>query len=171
MSLAPTIRTVNGIFAKLEREARRAWQSDNPIDTADHFFNFCITAAALRDYFFERKHILEYTAKKPYHDLWDATPVMLATREVANTTKHRVLRFSNGKRNNPRTRSAKLGSEAVVNVLMNSSEMRVVPGRTPSVSITLSTGRICEMWEFFDEVMEYWKTYLRANGIRVRRTP
>ncbi len=49
MSLSPTLTTVADLYRKLERESRRTYGSTDPIANADHFFNFCVTASAMRD--------------------------------------------------------------------------------------------------------------------------
>jgi len=52
----PASRAAPGyaLYRKLERELYRAYHQKDRIDKADHFFNFCVTAQAMRDYFFER---------------------------------------------------------------------------------------------------------------------
>ena len=54
MVLAPTLSSVEALYRKLERELYRAYHHRDATHKADHFFNFCVTAHSMRDYFLER---------------------------------------------------------------------------------------------------------------------
>src|SRR5262245_35593866 len=90
MALAPTLATIEALYRKLEREAYRAYHSRSPLHKADHFFNFCVTAHSLRDYYFKRRRIRK-NAQAPYHTLWNKNPALVAVRDIANSTKHFTL--------------------------------------------------------------------------------
>lgn len=48
MSLSARLDSPLALFRKLEREAYRAFHAQTPLTKADHFFNFCVTAASMR---------------------------------------------------------------------------------------------------------------------------
>src|SRR5436309_15499258 len=95
MTLRPTLASIEVLFHKAEREAYRACHHPNRTHKADHFFNFCVTAHALHDYFFERQGGPK-NGRQPYYDQWHNNPVLGAVGEVANTSQAVVLRYSGG---------------------------------------------------------------------------
>ena len=97
MSITPALGSVSALYRKLERESYRAFHSNSAIHKADHFFNFCVTAHAMRDYCLEYLCKLTKSDKQPFHDAWNAVPSLVAAMEIANSAKHFVLRDRNTK--------------------------------------------------------------------------
>ena len=94
----PTLKSIEDLFGKLEREAHRAWRADKEIGVeqaisqTDHFYNFCVTAHAMKDYFFEAREIVEDADKQSYREEWNEDKILLAATKIANASKHFRLR-------------------------------------------------------------------------------
>jgi hypothetical protein len=171
VTLTPTLGTIEALYRKLEREAYRAWHSKDRLHKADHFFNFCVTAHSMRDYFFERKGIVTKSARDPYHQLWNQELALVAAADVANTTKHFALRFPNGKPRIAATRGVRTGTTQVVDIFTSSQGLHERVRTAPDVLVVLSDGARLNMWEFMDRVEKYWRQYLAGEGIRIKRQP
>lgn len=170
--LTPTISSPTQVLHKLERELWRAFHHQNRTHKADHFYNFCITAQALRDHFFEAKNLHTSVARKPYHDTWSGVPELAAADEIANTTKHAALRERKTQAlKSPRTRAVRPSTSEVVTILQNAKgELKAVPNpHAPSITVVDESGRRFELYEFMDAVVKYWQSFLRGEGFRVRR--
>ena len=170
MTLTPTLASIEELYRKLERESHRAYHARKRLHKADHFFNFCVTAHSLRDYFFERKGITTKGDKAPYHQLWDGYPALVAAGDIANTSKHFTLRFPDGTLRPRRTRRVRMVRHYFADVFASSSgEVRTVLVKAPDVTVTLSDGTRLELYQFMAEVLDYWRFYLRSQSIVIRR--
>jgi hypothetical protein len=161
------------LFRKLERESYRAFHATTPLHKADHFFNFCVTAASMRDYMLEHLNMRSKTQRQPYYDTWSSIPALVAAAEIANSSKHFVLRDrSTGQPTSVKTRAVRLKPASFVSIYANAvgGTHAVISDRT-EVSVTLSDGQALELYAFTHEVIGYWKGFLTAQGIRVRRQP
>lgn len=159
------------LYRKLEREAYRAFHAKAPAHKADHFFNFCVTAASMRDYAFEHLNLVTAAQKQPYYDAWCRIPALVAAAEVANSSKHFTLRSrSTGLPVTPKTKTVRFKRSAFVDVYANATgETKMVETRRTEVSITLANGKRLELHAFTDEVLKYWKIQLTSLGFKVRR--
>ena len=166
MTLAPTLGSVEALYRRLERESYRAYHARKRLHKADHFFNFCVTAHALRDYFFKGKGIADKKKQESYHRLWNRNPALVAVREIANTSKHFRLQRT------PRTRRVRTKVSDFVYVLASSDgRLRFMHVRAPDITVTLSDGTRLELYQFTHRVLRYWRSYLRRQGIRIQRQP
>lgn len=82
------------LLAKAVREGRRAYlKCDNTEQVSDHFFNFCVTAHAIRDWCIQ---YLEYDEKsleaQAFHERCCKSKNLQYCRDIANSLKHMVLR-------------------------------------------------------------------------------
>jgi hypothetical protein len=170
MALAPTLASIEALYRKAERESYRAYHARKRLHKADHFFNFCVTAHSLRDYFFERKAIPKKN-QTLYHQLWDGSPSLVAVGDIANTSKHFTLRSPDGKPRTPRTRRVRTVKNDFADVFQSSSSgaLHTVIVRLPDVTVTLSDGKHLQLYFFMEEVLEYWRSYLTNQSIRIRR--
>jgi hypothetical protein len=173
MALTPTISSPSDLLHKLERELWRAFHHRHRVHKADHFYNFCITALALKDYFFEWKGLLAGDPKrKPYYSAWDAIPELVAAAEIANTTKHFVLREK--RTNLPKsTKTSKVRNSVsmVAEVYVTESgELKVVKNtRAPSITIELGARQKFRLYDFMDTLVKFWETFLRNEGIKIKK--
>jgi len=169
MSLAPTLTTVSDLYRKLERESRRTYGSTDPIAKADHFFNFCVTASAMRDYALERLGKIQREDRQPFFEEWNAIPSLVAAHEIANTSKHFALR-------DPRTKSVKPAKTR--NVLHHTARFIEVyedkdggyhwaDAEHPTISVVLSDGATMQLHDFTRTVIEYWREFLLKHAIHV----
>jgi hypothetical protein len=165
------ISSVNALWRKAEREALRAVRAESKEHKADHFFNFCVTAHSLRDFFFEQRGIPEKTVRGEYHQLWNREPRLVAVKEIANLSKHFLLRDpKSGALQNPKTKRVIHKKSARFDVYVTESgAFTQIPQPARDISITTSDGVQNWLWEFQVDVLDYWREFLRHNGVRVYR--
>jgi hypothetical protein len=167
------LATVEALYRKLERELYRAHHQKDRLHKADHFSNFCATAHAMQDYFLERIGKISHADRQPYFDLWATEPLLVAVGEIANSTKHFVLRDRKTRAvRTPKTKRVRLGRSNVADVYV-SADGRAVVVREPAADIfvVLSDNTRHELYSFMIQVLKYWEQFLKGNGIRVRRQP
>ncbi|WP_139332637.1 hypothetical protein [Aquipseudomonas alcaligenes] len=173
MALTPTLNSLEALYRKLERELYRAYHHRNSTHKADHFFNFCVTAHSMRDYFLERSGNLERAARQPFESQWADDPLLTAIAEIANSSKHFVLR--NRRTLTPKASTTKkvgLGKGKFADIYMSpQGEIKAIPITLPDITITLSDGQKYELYNFMNEAIKYWKSFLNDQGIRIRRQP
>lgn len=166
VSLTPLLESIEALYRKLERESYRTYHSAHRLQKADFFFNFCITAHSMRDYFLRRQGITARKDSDRYHELWNKNHFLVAVRDIANTSKH----FTLGRP--PKTRGVRLGRSSFADIYVSSSGSLSVARRTaPDITVTLSDDRRYPLHEFLREVLGFWRTYLAQHGITIRRQP
>ena len=173
MPLSARLTSPQALYRKLERESYRAFHAKTPLHKADHFFNFCVTAASMRDYTLEHLSKLSRADQQPYYDIWAKVPALAAAAEIANSSKHFVLRDpGTGLPRNVKTRAVRMTKAAFTDIYANTAgELKAVRSHRTEVSVTLSDGKILELYAFTDEVLKYWQSYLASLGFRVRSQP
>jgi hypothetical protein len=173
MPLTARLSSPLALYRKLEREAYRAFHARTPLHKADHFFNFCVTAASMRDYTLEHLGKLVSAQQQTYYQQWANVPALVAAAEIANSAKHFVLRDkSTGVLKSPKTRTMRLKRSEFINIYSDSAgnAIGVKVDRT-EVSVTLSDGKVIELYAFTEEILKYWKAFLKTIGLNVRRQP
>ncbi len=170
--LAPTLATIPALYRKLEREEHRAFHHADLLHKADHFFNFCITAHSIRDYFLERAGKTATKDRQLFDDTWSQEPLLVAVADIANSAKHFVLRTRQGALRTPRTKRVLRRRSLVVDVYVSATgELKFLPRAVPDLNVTVSDGRKFELYSFMDAVTDYWGRFLRSKGISLRRQP
>ena len=162
--------SVSALWRKAERDAYRAFHAKSKAHKADHFLNFCITVHALRDFFLEA-HNVPVAARDTYHDNWNAEPLLVAVKDIANLSKHFQLRErKSGKPRSPKTRRLVRRRGQVVDVYVSAmGNIANVTRPAHEITITTSDGARHDLWTFQIDVLDYWRDYLRRQSIRVLR--
>jgi hypothetical protein len=173
LALAPTLASVEALYRKMERELYRAFHHRDRIHKADHFANFCITAHSMRDHFLERMGKIADSDRQPYHDMWVKEPLLVAASEIANSTKHFVLRDRRKRApRQPKTKRVRLGRNHFAEVYVSADGRAVVvPQSAPDIFVVLGDNTRHDLYSFMTAILKYWEACLKANGIRVRRQP
>lgn len=173
MPLTVRLSSPQALFRKLERESYRAFHAKTPLHKADHFFNFCVTSASMRDYTLEHLKKVLPAQQGPYYDTWSKIPALVAAAEIANSSKHFVLRDrSTGRPKNIKTRAVRLTRSSFVDIYVNAAgDTKAVRAVRTEVSVTLSDGQVLELYAFTEELLQYWKNFLASLGLKVRRQP
>jgi hypothetical protein len=171
MSLTHPFETVGKVWRKMEREAYRAYHASARTHTADHFFNFCVTAHSMRDCFCEAVGAVTKKEKAPYHDVWNREEILVAVREVANLTKHFQLRDPwTGAKKKPQTRGLRQQRSSYVDIYRHKDGRYFVkPSARPDVQVRLSDGDWWPLHDFTGAVLVCWRQFLRNHGYQVRR--
>ena len=125
------------------------------------------------DYVLEHLRKLSNSDKHPYYEHWNKLPALVAAVEIANSSKHFVLRDPRSRLPvQPKTRRVRLKKAPIVDVYRNDAgEFSFVHTQRTEVSVTLSDGQVLELHSFTEEILEYWKRYLISQGLKVRRQP
>lgn len=169
-SLRPTLNDLAALFRKLEREAYRAYHSRDSLHKADHFFNFCVTAHSMRDYYFEQAAVALST-REHHHVAWNADPAILATKEIANSAKHITLRngtiLATAKTKGVRGRKARFMDLCVD----GQGGFHWFPSNAPDLAVHLADGTRYDLYSFSERVLRFWKEILDSKGIKIRRQP
>jgi hypothetical protein len=171
MTLTPNLTSLKALFRKLERESYRAYHASSRVHKADHFFNFCVTAHSLRDYLLEDLGKFTNDDKKPFHQDWDAKPLLVAVGEIANMSKH--FRLRHGRDGTPkvvRTQGVvQTNSDFVMVYLDAGGRLSAVQRKAADIDLILSDGSQFSLHEFTDSVLTYWRTRLKQHGLRINR--
>ena len=127
----------------------------------------------MRDYFLERMGKVSDADRQPYQDIWVKEPLLVAAAEIANSTKHFVLRDRKTRAPRPsKTKRVRLGRSNFADVYVSADGRAVVVRQSaPDIFVVLSDNTRHELYSFMTAVLKYWEAYLKANGIRVRRQP
>jgi hypothetical protein len=165
------LESVNALWRKAEREAYRSLHASSKTHKADHFFNFCVTAHSLRDYFFEKGGLHGKAAREPFYNHWAAEPLLVAVAEIANLSKHFQLRDGRTKLAiGARTRRIAHQPTTRVDVhIAATGEISLIPRPARDIVVTTGDGSHHDLWRFQIDVLDYWYLFLRDRGIRVRR--
>lgn len=147
------------LLNKLEREARRVFHaaasSDKPA-MCDHFFNFCVTAHSLRDWVIHSQN----AEKQSVHDRCNQVSVLAACRDIANASKHFILKVDQ----KPVAKGAVVSRSSVVDVFEGAggnhrvSQPRdtidiylVIEGHSPQESHQFTRAVVTAWCEIFNE--------------------
>ena len=171
VALTPTLSSIENLFGKLEREGYRSYWAEKDTHKADHFYNFCVTAHSMKDYFFEHKQIIKKTDKDPYHERWSKNKFLVAASEIANMSKHFTLRERSGEPKELRTKQVEPTNSWFVNVYVGQGGLSEEFVQKPDLIITLETEEEFELYQFTSHVMKYWSTFLSSESINVREQP
>lgn len=171
MSLTSSLSSPSALYRKLERESYHAFHAVSPVHKSDHFFNFCVTAHSMRDFCLEYLGKVKDIDKKPFHDQWNKEPILVAAGEVANSSKHFVLRARKTKAIKvPSTKGVRIGRAKYMNVYQRSDgQFHLEPTIRAEVRIELSDGTVLPLYSFTNTVLEYWRDFLINMGIKIRR--
>ena len=127
----------------------------------------------MRDYFLERIGKISDAERQPYYDLWAKEQVLVAAGEIANSTKHFVLRDHKTRAvRTPKTKRVRLGRSNFADVYVSADGRAVVVRQpAPDIFVVLSDNTRHELYSFMIQLLKYWEQFLKCNGIRVRRQP
>lgn len=171
MTLAPSLASPAALFRKLERESYRTYHSRSRVHKADNFFNFCVTAHAMRDYFLEHLGKIHKRDKDPFHAEWNTEPLLVAIKDIANSSKHFQLRDRvSGERKAASTMGVRHRRSKFIEIYSDGAgKFDAIAAEGQDISVKLSDGTTLPLHEFTHGVMNYWRDYLRQHGIKIRR--
>lgn len=172
-ALTPHLRTIDQVYQKVLRERYRTWHAKDSVHKADHFYNFCITAHSLRDYFIAQKGLArdseirrKHRAERgELHTAWDANELLRAVREIANSAKHFSLRRP------PQTKETRATTGSAVKVYTDGDALHSVMAEIPDFVVTLASGEEFHLFELMSGVIEYWQEFLSTAGVRLGDDP
>src|SRR6185437_2787242 len=154
--------SIGVVWRKAEREAYRSYHARSKTHKADHFFNFCVTAHSLRDFFFEHQGIHGRAARAQFHADWNREPLLVAVADIANLSKHFELRDAEtGQPKTPRVRRIHHGAGTTQSVYVTpSGAITLIPSPSRDIIVTTSDGSQHELWAFQIDVLDHWRAFL-----------
>ncbi len=160
--LTPTLETSADLLLKLERECYRAFHASHPTHTADHLYNFCVTALAVRDWAFVQ---LSWgpAEKQQFQSEWRSNPLLDACRDIANSSKHCALEKGSSRH------SAVVAKTTVVDYYedRDGDMHKVINPNHPDISVTLSSGNVVGVYKITQEVLQFWRRFFRQHKINI----
>jgi hypothetical protein len=148
-------QTPRDLALKLFREADRTWNAGDIQAMADHFFNFCITHVALRDWVMAR---LGVPPKDPgYHKTWRAKADDLfgECADIANLSKHFTITKQTGATTAYREDLVALGPDGS---LLKGSELQ-----RDSYLLVRPSGDQLDFLMLFFKVCSAWEAYFASE--------
>lgn len=161
--LLPTLGTTQELFWKVEREFRRTVHAPNLVHKADHFYNFCVTAHALRQYFLKETDEWKTESGKKRESQWNQLDALCIIRDVANLTKHWRLDIPPpGGREVDRVRSDTSG---MVDAYVTLDGRLVLDQReVPTLVVRTESGGKHEVVKLAYDVVNYWREFITSEG-------
>ncbi len=149
----------------MRRESRRAYHANNDGEKADHFYNFCVTAHSMKDFFFEEMNITSETDKLPYRTKWNEDSLLIAASEIANTSKHLVLRKSTRNEiQQAKTKGVVQGEGSFVRLYTTNGGIKEELVSLPELFVVLDEDFV-PLFEFVDHVQQYWHLVLESHDL------
>lgn len=171
MSLTPTIKHIAALFRKLEREEYRTLHCRVAIHRADHFLNFCVTAHSMKDHLLEQLKITGTPDANLLHGRWKQHPAIVAAADIANSTKHFVLRDRRTQQPiTPRTKGVRAGRSRYLDFYqLPNGDLTTKEVHIPDYFVRLSDGTRQDLYSFMHEVLVFWRLELQSHGVALRR--
>ena len=149
------------LLNKLERELYRTFHAGANIrkeEMCDHFFNFCVTAHALRDWV--KKHP-SFPVDLDVHEKCNGYSELAACRDIANSNKH--FNFESTRI----TKEAVISPSSVADVYEDrNGELDVADARVRFViSFVIEGEQIQESYQFMKKVIDTWSGLLKEFNI------
>jgi hypothetical protein len=160
-----TLSTINAykkpqdLVFKLLREGRRTWITSDCQEKCDHFFNYCVTAHALKDWCI--KHLnLSKVEKERFHTEMNAIQYFSECRDIANSSKHFGL---DNKESSVMTAFPVQSEFAVITGELDSGQYEKV--KRMDISILLIDGIRIDLFGFLHHTANNWIETLKRRGI------
>lgn len=161
MSVLSTYKQPQDLVFKLLREGRRTWLASDPQNKCDHFFNYCVTAHALRDWC--AKHLqLSEADKSAFHEEMNSIKYFPECRDIANSSKHFGL---DSKAACVSVASPKESEFAIISGDGNADERGLV--KRQDISIALADGTQIDLFGFLHNAANSWIEVLKIKAIPI----
>jgi hypothetical protein len=161
MSVISAFKEPQDILSKLLREGQRTWRAADPQEKCDHFFNYCVTAHALRDWCI--KHLnLQRADVTNFHTEMNTIKYFGECRDIANSSKHFGLSSSVS------AVAAATTTESDLAVLTGGNALADLPTiRRSDIAISLSDGTSIDLFGFLHHTSTGWINVLKNKSISV----
>lgn len=168
----PTLETTEELFWKVEREFYRTVHTSNFVHKADHFYNFCVTAHALREYYLKETNEWGINARrKERENQWDRVDVLCAVRDVANLAKH--WRLDIRPRDGGKVERMRRDTSGMVDVYASRDGRLTFDERSvPTLILTTESGGEYDALKLAHDVVNFWRDFISSEGqISLGRQP
>ena len=161
MSTISTYKEPQDLIFKLLREGRRTWLASDPQDKCDHFFNYCVTAHALRDWSIKYLQ-LSGADKEKFHIEMNSIQYFAECRDIANSSKHFGL---DSKASSVSTIFPTESVFIAITGEQNSAPFEKV--KRQDISISLSDGSNADLFGFLYHTANNWIEILKRKHIPI----
>lgn len=157
------------LFEKLKRDRNRLWKAitnENENEICDNFFDFCVTAHALRDWVIKENSC--GFSQKDVHDICNSYDVLQMYRDIANANKHFGL--DEKKEETKKTYSVFISNSPMIDFYENISNGSIsrVERNNLDIAIMDVNGMIMGLWEFTDKTEKSWKEVFAKCRIKIQ---
>ena len=154
--MAIAYQTPRDLALKLFREAGRTWNAGDIQTMADHFFNFCVTHVALRDWVMAALSVPKTDAG--YHSIWRAKADDLfgECADIANLSKHFAITKQTGTTTAYREDLVALGADGLQ---LEGSELQ-----RDSYLLARPSGDQLDFLMLFYKVCSAWEAYFASEA-------
>ena len=161
MSVISTYKEPQDVLFKLLREGRRTWLALDPQEKCDHFFNYCVTAHALRDWCIKYLN-LTGADKDNFHTEMNSIMYFGECRDIANSSKH----FGLDSKTSLISDAFPTESEfAVITGEENHEQYEKVKRR--DLAISLASGVSLDLFGFLHHTSTNWIEVLKRKNIPI----
>ncbi|SBS29256.1 hypothetical protein MSP8886_01493 [Marinomonas spartinae] len=171
MSFISGINEPKDMLLKLVREGNRVNFEQNAEDVMDHFFNFSVTAHALRDWCIN--YLSQHQNKKQLNKIWDNEKHLVIAKDIANSVKHfKITMYT------PDVKEASSSTAQSITFFSNenieekmekaqkSKEYRESQTQeSPSFIVTFTDGETEKLTDYVLKTIKFWVDYFDRNSI------
>lgn len=161
MSIINAYKEPQDLIFKLLREGRRTWLSFDLQEKCDHFFNYCVTAHALRDWCIKYLQLSDANASN-FHTEMNAIKYFAECRDIANSSKHFGL---NSKAPSVSTAFPTRSDFGIITGEKNPDLYEMV--KRMDISILLADGSSVDLFDFLLHTTNNWIETLKRKGIPI----
>jgi hypothetical protein len=161
MSTINAYKEPQDLIFKLLREGRRTWLTSDPQEKCDHFFNYCVTAHALRDWCIKYLELSDQD-KNSFHTEMNSIKYFAECKDIANSSKHFGL---DSKASSVATAFHTQSDFFVITGEQNSEQYEKV--RRMDISILLADGSSVDLFGFLNHTAKNWIETLNRKGIPI----
>ena len=161
MSTIAVYKEPQDLVFKLLREGRRTWLTSDTQEKCDHFFNYCVTAHALRDWCIKYLQLSE-ADKNIFHAEMNTIKYFAECRDIANSSKHFGL---DSKASSVSTAFPIESEFAAITGEQNSEQYENV--KRMDISIALNDGSSIDLFGFLHHTANNWIETLKRKKIPI----
>ncbi|EMC2462846.1 hypothetical protein NDJ29_12850 [Vibrio alginolyticus] len=162
MSVIKVYKDPLDLYMKLIREGKRVWQANEIEDTADHFFNFCVTSLSLRDWCINSLK-LDGKDKADFYNKHSQSKWLKYCGDIANSSKH----FSLKKERKSNVSGVNEKIETLVPMFMDGSYRHDLSIERPSLEIINAEGSSENLMMVLFWTCTEWINIFKSYGLEV----
>lgn len=171
MSFISGINEPKDMLLKLIREGNRVNFEQHTDNVMDHFFNFSVTAHALRDWCIN--YLSQQGNKKHLNKVWDNEKHLVIAKDIANSVKHfKITMYTPDVKETSSSTAKGIAFYSTENILdkmekaQQSNEYRESQTQdSPSFIVIFTDGTTENLTDYVFKTIKYWVDYFDSNSV------